>query len=263
MGASDPRLNSVGKLDFRLHHIIRGWKQLDGPSRRKKPVPKHVLLAATSLAHKSCRKKDLAMVDLIWIGFYFLLRPGEYLHTSKGRYPFRLSDVFYRVGDQEYPAESIPLLLLSHTTSVGLHFTMQKNGIPNEIIWMTGAGDDVYTCPMQAISRRICDLRWHNASHDIPLYVYYDEHNTPCRIADRYITEFLRISAQMVGMVDVTTTAGALRCTGATALLQAKVPVDLIKLVGRWRSDEVFRYLHTQSEDLMSPIAAAMLQHAS
>jgi hypothetical protein len=63
--------------------------------------------------------------------------------------------------------------------------------------------------------------------------------------------------------VSTPVTIGALRATGATALLQGKVPLEMIKLVGRWRSDEVFRYLHTQSEALMSPLTTTMLEHAS
>jgi hypothetical protein len=56
---------------------------------------------------------------------------------------------------------------------------------------------------------------------------------------DRYVTAHLRVVGIYLGL-DVTTTAGALRCIGATALLQAKVPLELIKLVGRWCSDKVF-----------------------
>jgi hypothetical protein len=50
---------------------------------------------------------------------------------------------------------------------------------------------------------------------------------------------------------------------GATALLQGKVPEELIKLVGRWRSDGVFKYLHAQSDPLMNPLASTMLTSAS
>jgi hypothetical protein len=94
-----------------------------------------------------------------------------------------------------------------------------------------------------------------------PLYTYHDELGVPCRIADPYVTAHLQVAATFLGL-DVTTTAGSLRCTGVTALLQAKVPLELIKLVRRWRSDEVFRYLHTQSASLMSPLATNMLLSA-
>ena len=34
------------------------------------------------------------------------------------------------------------------------------------------------------------------------------------------------------------------------------------KLIGRWRSDEVFRYLHTQADPLMQQHASRMLAAA-
>jgi hypothetical protein len=55
-------------------------------------------------------------------------------------------------------------------------------------------------------------------------------------------------------------TVGALRNTGAQALLEADVPVEILKLIGRWRSDEVFRYLTTSSSVLMAPFAGRMMQ---
>jgi hypothetical protein len=94
------------------------------------------------------------------------------------------------------------------------------------------------------------------------VFTYYDAQGVARRIADRYVTTYLRLAATVVG-VSIPVTVGALRATGATALLQGKVPLEMIKLVGRWRSDKVFRYLHTQSEILMSPLTTTMLEHAS
>jgi len=36
----------------------------------------------------------------------------------------------------------------------------------------------------------------------------------------------------------------SLRASGAMSLLCAKVDTDMIRLMGRWRSDEMLRYLH-------------------
>ena len=44
------------------------------------------------------------------------------------------------------------------------------------------------------------------------------------------------------------------------ALLCARVDADLIQLVGRWRSDAMFRYLHVQAAPLTSNFAPRMLQ---
>jgi hypothetical protein len=76
----------------------------------------------------------------MWIGFFYLLRPGEYLDTTKGRCPFLLGDILLRVGPQEYTADVIPLHLLSQVSFAGLTFTMQKNGIPGEMIGLTPTG---------------------------------------------------------------------------------------------------------------------------
>jgi hypothetical protein len=201
------------------------------------------------------------MSDLIWLGFYFLLRPGEYLHTTKGRYPFRLQDVEFQVANRTYLAPAVPLEDLPHATSAGLTFTMQKNGIPGEVINLSCSADPRY-CPVQALARRVRHLRTHHATNSTPLYTYYDTHGATHRVTDRHLTAFLRIAAALLEL-DVITTAGALRCTGASALLEGKTPVELIKLLGRWRSDEVFRYLHTQSPRLMQPLADTMLAHAT
>ena len=43
------------------------------------------------------------------------------------------------------------------------------------------------------------------------------------------------------------------------ALLVANVDPDIIKILGRWRSDEMFRYLHLTAEPIMRHFAAKML----
>jgi len=58
-------------------------------------------------------------------------------------------------------------------------------------------------------------------------------------------------------------TARSLRTSGAMALLCANVDTDRIRLIGRWRSDEMFRYLHTQAAPLTKDIALRMLTHGS
>jgi hypothetical protein len=55
----------------------------------------------------------------------------------------------------------------------------------------------------------------------------------------------------------------SLRSSGAMALLCAKVDTDLIRLMGRWQSDEMLRYLHVQSFPIVAPFAAQMLHHGS
>ena len=44
------------------------------------------------------------------------------------------------------------------------------------------------------------------------------------------------------------------------ALLCPGVDSDYIRLIGRWRSDEMFRYLHVQAQPIMTGMSAAMLR---
>jgi hypothetical protein len=54
------------------------------------------------------------------------------------------------------------------------------------------------------------------------------------------------------------------RSGGAMALLCAGVDSDRIRLIGRWRSDEMYRYyLHVQAQPVMTGLAAAMLRGGS
>ena len=43
--------------------------------------------------------------------------------------------------------------------------------------------------------------------------------------------------------------------------MQAGEDITKIKLLGRWKSEEVFRYLHTTLHHLMDSFANSMLQH--
>ena len=57
--------------------------------------------------------------------------------------------------------------------------------------------------------------------------------------------------------------ARSLCAGGAMALLCARINSNIIRLVGRWRSDEMFRYLHAQAYLLMHTFAQQMSIHGS
>jgi hypothetical protein len=63
------------------------------------------------------------------------------------------------------------------------------------------------------------------------------------------------IGAQL-GIAAIDVSIRLLRSSGAMSLLCAKVDTDTIRLLGRWRSDEMLRYLHIQAFPLLVPLAA-------
>ena len=52
-----------------------------------------------------------------------------------------------------------------------------------------------------------------------------------------------------------------MRACGAMALLMARVDTDTIRIMGRWRSDIMMRYLHTTAQTFTDGLAALMVQH--
>ena len=45
------------------------------------------------------------------------------------------------------------------------------------------------------------------------------------------------------------------------ALLMAQVDPDTIRLVGRWRSNKMIRYLHTKANSFTEGLVAKMFEH--
>jgi hypothetical protein len=118
-------------------------------------------------------------------------------------------------------------------------------------------------CPVQAARNRILHLRTFHAPMTTPLYAYYDV--AWKRIDTTTLTQFLRTTVTAMGaqygIQPVDISFRSLRSSGAMSLLCAKVDTDTIRLLGRWRSDEMLRYLHVQTFPLVAPLASQMLQH--
>ena len=80
------------------------------------------------------------------------------------------------------------------------------------------------------------------ATATTPIHTYYDHNGLSRCVTDRHLARYLRLVASALQLLPgVNPTVGALRCTGATALMQqGRHGLHLIKFIGRWRSDEVF-----------------------
>ena len=64
-----------------------------------------------------------------------------------------------------------------------------------------------------------------------------------------------------VGFTPEDVSARSMRAGGAMALLMARVDTDTVRLVGRWRSNVMLRYLHTTAKTFMEGPAPRMVQH--
>ena len=84
-----------------------------------------------------------------------------------------------------------------------------------------------------------------------------------CSITPSKITATLQAAVTFLGpslgFLPGDVSARSLRAAGANALLFAEVDTDVIRLIGRWRSDEMLRYLHIQAAPLMQNYSRIML----
>ena len=55
--------------------------------------------------------------------------------------------------------------------------------------------------------------------------------------------------------------AQSMRAGGSTALLVARVDIDMIRLMGRWRSNIMLRYLDTTAQTFTEGLTSRMVQH--
>jgi hypothetical protein len=198
---------------------------------------------------------------MLLLGFYFMLRPGEYAHTkSKDATPFRFKNVHLFTGRHRLNHFTTPVCRLAAATSVALEFDRQKNGVRGELITLSRSGHATI-CPVIAAIKRVTHLRTHNASPDTPLYAYWNTSEW-ASILSCDLTTALRTAATAMGPLEASSiSARSLRSAGAMALFCAGMDKMTIQLLGRWKSDELLRYLHAQAFPVTARCAQLMLQH--
>jgi hypothetical protein len=149
--------------------------------------------------------------------------------------------------------------------SVSYTFKTQKNGTKGEIL-THGLSGDPLACPVQATIRRVIHLRHNKAPISTPIASYYSARK---RIAlkSKDITDALRLAAiattHQTGILPTDISARSLRAGGAMALLNGKIDHDTIRMLGRWHSDAMMRYLHLQSRPIMCEFASTMFNHGT
>jgi hypothetical protein len=204
-----------------------------------------------------------AIADMICLAFFFLLRPGEYTGTTSASQPFQLQDITFYIGNMRLATATASPAQLAASTFVTLEFTTQKNAVRGEVIGH-GLSQDPHFCPVRAAARRATHLRHFTAPMHSPLASYWTaENHTWTRITPADITTTLRVATLLLGpalgFLPSDISARSLRASGAMALLCANIDTDRIRLIGRWRSDEMLRYLHVQAAPLMRHLSSQMI----
>ena len=275
MGSKDPRTASTGcEIDYRISQQLRGYNKTDPPPRRVRPAPitlvLHILDSTFGGGHAPTAAES-AIADMICIAFFYLLRPGEYTGTTNDDAAFTLDDVRLNLGARHLDIKTAPLAEIEAATSMSLYFTTQKNQRKGDSI-AHGRSQHPRCCPVRSAIRLITAHRAHFASLGTPFDAttklasyYYRGHNLKVLASD--VTTRLRLAATscfyITGIPATDISARSLRAGGAMALLCAGVDSAKIRLLGRWESDSVFRYLHQDATPIMTRLASRMFRHGT
>jgi hypothetical protein len=81
-------------MNPRLTSLLKGMKNIDPAAFRVKPMPIQVLHHAQSLIDPQNDAQQI-LLDAAYIGFFYLLRPGEYLTVRNGR-PICLRNITFQ-----------------------------------------------------------------------------------------------------------------------------------------------------------------------
>ena len=271
LGLPDPRLNpATGRLHDILTDFRRRMETEDSPASRVAPCSLTVLRYLHNILdtdHPREGKFNAHVIDLCIVGFYFMLRPGEFCRgdAENRSSPFRLCDITFTMGNRNLSSSNPRLndVEESAITTVTLTFTDQKNAVRGEQIAHSRTSDPVY-CPVKALYRITRHLRACGVPDDTPIYAF-PRSSGATAVQPSHVTNALRHTAEalraQLGIDPFTLSSKSLRPGGATALLCSGALVTDIMLIGRWHSDSVFRYLRAQTLAQTRNYAESMLQH--
>ena len=169
------------------------------------------------------------------------------------------------IGSRALHVSTCPLAELFLATHSSITFDDQKNRERGEVIGHGRSGHSV-ACPTLALARHIAYIRGYSKPASTPLCMAKGTGTRWVHVTSTMITTMLRCSAAALpdlGFSPNDVNARSLRAGGAMALLCGKVDMDIICLVGRWKSKAMFRYLHAQALPLMANLASTILNYGT
>ena len=86
---------------------------------------------------------------------------------------------------------------------------------------------------------------------------------TPTKITAHLKATVKLFAGTHLGFMHYYVSARSLWVAGAMALLCSSIDHDIISLIGRWRSNEMMRYLHVQAEPIMRNFSKLMISHGN
>ena len=280
MVEADTRNKAVGdgSYHYALKKLLKAFARSDPPTNRVWPINVRILEELWNMPPPPGFSPAMwrRIQDMCVIGFFFMLRPGEYakpLRKDTRSQPFRLSHVYFlHPINKDLPAilPGDPLCNDSNVLHAGLKFDDQKSGYKGDMVTHSATGRTL--CPVSSLKRICREITDHMGGITTPLYNYYEPqpsrghpHFMPLESSD--LTSPLHLAAgccqQETGIPPDKISARSLRAGGATALLCAKVSKDIVSLLGHWRGDSVDIYMRTNTHTFTTGYSTQMYDSGS
>ena len=262
-GRANPTRDEDGELGRLLSRLFRAFKNADPKEEQQKAIPLIVILELAKLQKTATQK---AITQLAIFAYFFACRSCEYLlvqQAEKRRTDIlRLRNVrFWRRG--KHMDHSDPEL--EYADSVSVTFEWQKNDERDDTVTQNSSGDVLLNATRQlaAIVKRI--RNYPGATDDTPISAVWrngvldqissDEMVTALRGAVRAVGEdVLGFKAEEVG-------THSIRSGAAMSMYMGEVPIYVMMIISRWKSDAFLRYIRKQIEQFSHNVARRMLRH--
>jgi hypothetical protein len=258
-----------------IKEMLKAFTRKDPPPNRVWPVNATIVTELYRMAAPQgfTPNQWRRIQDMCVIGFFFMLRPGEYASTTTKEpqtVPFRLEHAYFL---REHELHIVNPTIASCNDSTihfcGLRLDDQKNRSKGESITHEATNKPI--CPVRSLKRIAHEIITNNGTSKTPLYQYYETAGpgagTFCTLTSKHLTAALRLAAakcqHITGIPPDKITARSLRAGGATALLCAKIDKEIVKLLGHWRGDSVDVYLRTSTHTVTRGFSTKMLEHGN
>jgi hypothetical protein len=243
----------------RLTLLLRSIKKQGGITLKKFPITARMMRwmhwALSSDEEEAQSRREVAGLEkedcvIVWAGFCqawnFLLRGGEWLaHDGRG---YDLPKVVIGEGIKPMTKEAATICDWSDAQQVALEVRSSKVDVYNVGTWRNHYSSGEVICPVESLKamQKMFPERFRGGDEShLPLF----RRASGRPLWRSNVQSIVDWAAEKEGMPSTRFGSHSFRIGGATALLHAGVPIEIIKRWGRWASDSFQRYLWDANED--------------
>ena len=257
---------------MKLTRVVRAYTDADHSTQHQLAIPFDTIKQIKSTL--TFNQAAEVWQDLTLLAFFFALRRCEYLHVGSPQldkpperrtHPLRKRNIRFW-GNHKLVDHKDPDIHLSD--AVTLDFEFQKADRRDESVTQTRSGDPIF-CPVIAAAKRVKHMQKGvdngSLSNDSFVFTYIEDTGKIGHFTSKIAITLLRAAVaqtdyEAIGLTLPRIGLHSLRTSAAMAMYINKIPVDTIKLLGRWSSDAFLRYIRPHTEQFNLNVAQIMTQ---